>query len=134
MAMATGAMQVCVTRGCGVQGAAVLGVRSGEGLGTGMVAFRGLRARGGLVQVRAMPPVEQVRARGVRCEASAGNGGAMGGRNHSGMNVVFVSAEVAPWSKTGGLGDVLGGLPPALAVSSHLIHVIGYLPLTVRQR
>ncbi|AQL02316.1 Granule-bound starch synthase 1 chloroplastic/amyloplastic [Zea mays] len=25
------------------------------------------------------------------------------------MNVVFVGAEMAPWSKTGGLGDVLGG-------------------------
>nr|P84633.1 RecName: Full=Granule-bound starch synthase 1, chloroplastic/amyloplastic; AltName: Full=Granule-bound starch synthase I; Short=GBSS-I [Fagopyrum esculentum] len=24
-----------------------------------------------------------------------------------GMNLVFVGAEVAPWSKTGGLGDVL---------------------------
>lgn len=35
----------------------------------------------------------------------------------SGMNLVFVGAEVGPWSKTGGLGDVLGGLPPALAVS-----------------
>lgn len=34
-----------------------------------------------------------------------------------GMNLVFVGAEVGPWSKTGGLGDVLGGLPPALAVS-----------------
>ena len=33
-----------------------------------------------------------------------------------GMKLVFVSAEVAPWSKTGGLGDVLGGLPPAMAV------------------
>lgn len=34
-----------------------------------------------------------------------------------GMNVVFVAAEVAPWSKTGGLGDVLGGLPAAMAVN-----------------
>lgn len=33
-----------------------------------------------------------------------------------GLTIVFVSTEVAPWSKTGGLGDVLGGLPPALAV------------------
>jgi hypothetical protein len=36
----------------------------------------------------------------------------------AGMNVVFVGAEMAPWSKTGGLGDVLGGLPPAMAVSA----------------
>ena len=25
------------------------------------------------------------------------------------MSIVFVSAEVGPWSKTGGLGDVTGG-------------------------
>jgi hypothetical protein len=25
------------------------------------------------------------------------------------LNIVFVSAEVAPWSKTGGLGDVVRG-------------------------
>lgn len=36
-----------------------------------------------------------------------------------GMNLVFVGAEVGPWSKTGGLGDVLGGLPPAMAVRSY---------------
>ncbi|XP_050147488.1 granule-bound starch synthase 1, chloroplastic/amyloplastic-like [Malus sylvestris] len=35
----------------------------------------------------------------------------------SGMNLVFLGTEVGPWSKTGGLGDVLGGLPPAMAVS-----------------
>lgn len=34
-----------------------------------------------------------------------------------GMNIIFVGTEVGPWSKTGGLGDVLGGLPPAMAVS-----------------
>ncbi|KAK4421455.1 Granule-bound starch synthase 1, chloroplastic/amyloplastic [Sesamum alatum] len=37
----------------------------------------------------------------------------------SGMSLVFVSAEVGPWSKTGGLGDVLGGLPPAMAANGH---------------
>ena len=36
---------------------------------------------------------------------------------NKGMSIVFVSCEVGPWSKTGGLGDVLGGLPPAMAVS-----------------
>ncbi|XP_068650036.1 granule-bound starch synthase 1, chloroplastic/amyloplastic [Aristolochia californica] len=39
----------------------------------------------------------------------------------SGMNLVFVAAEVAPWSKTGGLGDVLGGLPPAMAANGHRV-------------
>ncbi|GMH26664.1 hypothetical protein Nepgr_028507 [Nepenthes gracilis] len=42
----------------------------------------------------------------------------------SGMNLVFVGAEVAPWSKTGGLGDVLGGLPPALAAYGHRVMTV----------
>lgn len=29
--------------------------------------------------------------------------------------VVFVTTEVAPWSKVGGLGDVMAALPAALA-------------------
>ncbi|XP_044493674.1 granule-bound starch synthase 1, chloroplastic/amyloplastic-like [Mangifera indica] len=42
----------------------------------------------------------------------------------SGMNLVFVGTEVAPWSKTGGLGDVLGGLPPAMAAFGHRVITI----------
>ncbi|BBH03550.1 UDP-Glycosyltransferase superfamily protein [Prunus dulcis] len=41
-----------------------------------------------------------------------------------GMNLVFVGAEVGPWSKTGGLGDVLGGLPPALAANGHRVMTV----------
>ncbi|THU63785.1 hypothetical protein C4D60_Mb01t19500 [Musa balbisiana] len=40
------------------------------------------------------------------------------------MNLVFVGAEVAPWSKTGGLGDVLGGLPPAMADNGHRVMTV----------
>ena len=31
------------------------------------------------------------------------------------MDIVFISAEIAPWSKTGGLADVCGSLPVELA-------------------
>ncbi|QCE02490.1 granule-bound starch synthase 1, chloroplastic/amyloplastic-like [Vigna unguiculata] len=41
-----------------------------------------------------------------------------------GMNLIFVGTEVGPWSKTGGLGDVLGGLPPALAGYGHRVMTI----------
>lgn len=40
------------------------------------------------------------------------------------MNIAVVSAEVAPWSKTGGLGDVCGALPKALAALGHRVVTI----------
>eukprot|EP00210_Caulerpa_lentillifera_P004667 g4452.t1 len=42
----------------------------------------------------------------------------------AGMNLVFISAEVTPWSKTGGLGDVVGGLPIELAKLGHKVMTI----------
>ncbi|KAL6550552.1 hypothetical protein OROMI_021040 [Orobanche minor] len=42
----------------------------------------------------------------------------------TGINLVFVSAEIGPWSKTGGLGDVLGGLPPAMAANGHRVMTV----------
>lgn len=40
------------------------------------------------------------------------------------LRIVFISAEVGPWSKTGGLGDVVGGLPIALAQRGHNVLTI----------
>ncbi|KAI5072640.1 hypothetical protein GOP47_0012746 [Adiantum capillus-veneris] len=40
------------------------------------------------------------------------------------FNIIFVTAEVAPYSKTGGLGDVCGSLPIALAARGHRVMVI----------
>ena len=40
------------------------------------------------------------------------------------MEVLFVASEVAPYSKTGGLGDVAGALPRALAARGHSVAVV----------
>ncbi|KAK6135229.1 hypothetical protein DH2020_031037 [Rehmannia glutinosa] len=39
-------------------------------------------------------------------------------------NVIFVTSEAAPYSKTGGLGDVCGSLPIALASRGHRVMVV----------
>ncbi len=51
------------------------------------------------------------------------------------MDILFVSSEVAPWSKTGGLGDVAGALPRALAGRGHGVTVVSprYYGVDVRQ-
>eukprot|EP00922_Rhytidocystis_sp_ex-Travisia-forbesii_P021424 GHVS01031372.1.p1 GENE.GHVS01031372.1~~GHVS01031372.1.p1 ORF type:complete len:555 (+),score=80.63 GHVS01031372.1:225-1889(+) len=38
--------------------------------------------------------------------------------------IVFVASEVGPWSKTGGLGEVMDGLPTALASLGHRVMTI----------
>lgn len=40
------------------------------------------------------------------------------------LNIVFASSEVAPFSKTGGLGDVASSLPKALAQAGHNVVVL----------
>ena len=40
------------------------------------------------------------------------------------LHVLMVSSEVAPWAKTGGLADVLAGLPAALTRLGHRVTVV----------
>ena len=42
------------------------------------------------------------------------------------MNIVFAASECVPFSKTGGLADVVGALPKALTELGHAVTV--YLP------
>lgn len=63
----------------------------------------------------------QLRAKVVKSESATSSQVVKCG---SGMSVVFVGAEVGPWSKTGGLGDVLGGLPPAMAANGHRVMTV----------
>src|ERR1041385_5378120 len=47
-------------------------------------------------------------------------------RNPNAMHIAFAASECVPFSKTGGLADVVGALPRALAALGHQISV--YLP------
>ncbi|HNA04794.1 MAG TPA: glycogen/starch synthase, partial [Rhodocyclaceae bacterium] len=40
------------------------------------------------------------------------------------LRVLFATSEIAPWVKTGGLGDVASALPAALAAQGHGVRVL----------
>lgn len=48
------------------------------------------------------------------------------------LRILFVSSEVAPFARTGGLGEVTGALPRALAAMGHDVRVVMPLYQTVR--
>lgn len=50
------------------------------------------------------------------------------------MKILFVSSEVAPFSKTGGLADVSGALPKALAELGHDVAVMTPFYSTIKER
>ncbi|KAA8533534.1 hypothetical protein F0562_031032 [Nyssa sinensis] len=74
-----------------------------------------------LLRTNAKSAVGQLRKKGLKTENERPWGVI---KCSSGMNLVFVGAEVGPWSKTGGLGDVLGGLPPAMAANGHRVMTV----------
>lgn len=50
------------------------------------------------------------------------------------LRILFVSSEVAPFSKTGGLGDVAGALPAALAALGHDVMVVTPRYATLKEK
>ena len=48
------------------------------------------------------------------------------------MNILYVASEVAPYSKSGGLGDVAHALPEALAKRGHTLRVVTPLYATAK--
>ncbi|XP_058085082.1 granule-bound starch synthase 1, chloroplastic/amyloplastic-like isoform X2 [Magnolia sinica] len=99
--------------------------RNGASLKSQAMSFQGLRSlnKVDLLSMRANARAvsRQARRKGLNHENARPWGVIICG---SGMNIIFVGTEVAPWSKTGGLGDVLGGLPPAMAANGHRVMTI----------
>ncbi|XP_052175413.1 granule-bound starch synthase 1, chloroplastic/amyloplastic [Diospyros lotus] len=94
--------------------------------GSKLVTHSGLRSlnRLDVLQLRtnAKAGAKQLKKNGSSTETSRAWQGAI--KCGCGMTLIFVGAEVGPWSKTGGLGDVLGGLPPAMAANGHRVMTV----------
>lgn len=95
------------------------------GLKNQIVTYNGLRAVRepdmSKPRINCKVIVKRFRGRGQEVDTHRPSGAIVCGK---GMNLVFVSTEVGPWSKTGGLGDVLGGLPPAMAAIGHRVMTV----------
>src|SRR5512138_2754571 len=50
------------------------------------------------------------------------------------MNILLASSEVHPYSKTGGLADMVGSLGKALARAGHRVGIVTPLYLGIRER
>jgi hypothetical protein len=78
-------------------------------------AVRGVQSHVSAPVLRQPTHAASQNARTSVVSSALGNGSIAAPGPATPLNVVFVSAEVSPWSKTGGLGDVVGGLPVELA-------------------
>lgn len=63
-------------------------------------------------------------ATALSATATAAESNGVQAKTSTPLPIVFVSAECSPWSKTGGLGDVVGGLPIELVKRGHQVLTI----------
>jgi Starch synthase catalytic domain len=85
--------------------------------------FLGRRIMSKSVYLSSVPRVKSVccKRKPFRCSAIAQPAAPATAKTDNPLTLCFVAAEVSPWSKTGGLGDVVGGLPIELAKRGHRV-------------